>query len=675
MLLCPLKERDWREGLEFMMKNREAARLGRGHPAIRIRAVAAALLLVCAGYATGQTESRQLVPMLEEQIQTPEVTAYQLRRFVLNKIAKLPSPASPEQWTAEAKQLRQRVLNEVVFHGWPREWVDAPPRFEDMGSVPTGMGYRIRKLRYEIVPGFASTAILYEPEVIKGKVPAILNVNGHVGAPGKAVEYKQKRCINQALRGIISLNLEWLGCGELFQKENEHAFGAHLDLAGANAVGLFYLAMRKGLDYLYQHPAVDRSRIGMTGLSGGGWQTIVLSALDERISAAVPVAGHASFLSRLERMTDIGDIEQNPTDMFVSIDYAHLAAMRAPRPTLLIYNAEDNCCFRAAFVKRENFDAVLPFFRLYGREDGLAWHENTDPSDHNYQLDNRLQSYRFFGKHFGLPPASEEIPVGAEVKSFEELAVGLPDGNLTIVDLARQLAERGEEALDSSGEPAHREWRDRQNKLLKETVRFRPVEVERAWIAGNTKRKSLETLSYRLEFSNGLSAAGTWLKAIASPERAPATIVIGDGGRKASSAEVSARVNRGEQVLALDLLFTGEMVPGPRVAGSVNLLATMGERALGIQAAQLMAAGQWMQKLSGQGKVRVEASGMRTQVIALIAAALGGGVFSEVLIRNGIPTLRHLLNVPVEPRDAPELFCLDLYKRFDIDVLKKMASP
>ncbi len=474
--------------------------------------VRAAVLLWCTAYALGQTEPRQLVPMLEEQIQAPEVTAYQLRRYVLKRIARLPSPASPEQWTAEAKRLRERVLNDVVFRGWPKEWVEAPPRFEDLGPIPSGKGYRMRKLRYEIVPGFASTAILYEPEVINGKVPAILNVNGHVGAPGKAVEYKQKRCINQALRGIVALNLEWLGCGELFQKENAHALGAHLDLAGANAVGLFYLAMRRGLDYLYAHPAVDRSRIGMTGLSGGGWQTIVLSALDERISAAAPVAGYASFLSRLERMTDIGDIEQNPTDMFASIDYAHLAAMRAPRPTLLMYNAEDNCCFRAAFVKRENFDAVLPFFRLYGREDGLSWHENTDPADHNYQLDNRLQSYRFFGKHFGLSAASEEIPVGAEVKSFEELAVGLPKENLTILGLARKLAESAERPVVPSGEVALREWRERQSKLLKETVRFRPIEVERAWIAGNTKRKGLETLSYRLEFSNGLSAAGTWVK-------------------------------------------------------------------------------------------------------------------------------------------------------------------
>jgi len=364
-------------------------------------------------------------------------------------------------------------------------------------------------------------------------------------------------------------------------------------------------------------------------------------------------------------MTDIGDIEQNPADMFASIDYAHLTALRAPRPTLLMYNAEDNCCFRAAFVKRENFDAVLPFFRLYGREDSFGWHENTDPADHNYQLDNRLQSYRFFGKHFGLSGTHEEIPVGGEIKAFEELAVGLPKQNLTILDLARKLGHSGIRPESPSRE------------LLKETVRFRPAEVERAWIAGNTKRKGLETLSYRLEFNNGLSAVATWLKAIASPENAPVTIVIADAGRKTAAAEIAERVNRGHQVLALDVLLIGEMAAGQRPGGSgfAHVLSTLGDRALGIQAAQLIAAARWMQRVSGEGRVRLAASGMRTQIIAVTAAALDPGIFSDVLITNAISSLEHLLEAPVEERAAPELFCLDLYKYFDVDTLTRLVSP
>ena len=86
--------------------------------------------------------------------------------------------------------------------------------------------------------------------------------------------------------------------GELNQKENEHWFGAHMDLVGVHELGLFYLAMRRGLDYLDEHANVDRSRLGVTGLSGGGWQTIVLSSLDERVAAAAPVAGFSSILRR-----------------------------------------------------------------------------------------------------------------------------------------------------------------------------------------------------------------------------------------------------------------------------------------------------------------------------------------------------------------------------------------
>lgn len=70
-------------------------------------------------------------------------------------------------------------------------------------------------------------------------------------AAGKSVEYKQKRCITFARNGIMALNLEWMAYGELSAEFNQHWYGAHLDLTGANELGLFYLAMRRGLDYLY----------------------------------------------------------------------------------------------------------------------------------------------------------------------------------------------------------------------------------------------------------------------------------------------------------------------------------------------------------------------------------------------------------------------------------------
>jgi len=626
------------------------------------------LVAFTAASAAGQSRPRDIAPILAQPLETPDVVAFQVRQYLFQHIAPLPTPQSAAQWTAEADRIRKHLLDDIVFHGWPKAWVESPPKFEDLGTFESGKGYRIRKLRYEIVPGFQSTAILYEPANLSGKVPAILNPNGHELQLGKAAEYKQKRCINFAKRGILALSLEWLYCGELHVPENKHEFGAHLDLVGANGVGLFYLAMRRGLDYLYGHPHVDRARLGVTGLSGGGWQTIVLSALDPRVTVSVPVAGYSAFLSKLERVPDYGDNEQVPQDFLAGQDYSHLTAMRAPRPTLIIDNAEDDCCFRAPLVKPYVYDAVKPFFRLFGKEDEFAWHENTDPSTHNYQLDNRLQAYRFFSRHFGLAPMEQEIPVDTEIKSYGELAVGLPKDNLTILGLARKLA--GEIPLESfassSGAKAG----------LQALVRYKAVSVEHAWALNSTKNRGLETRSYQFIFANGLSAAGVWAKATTSPEELPATIVLNDKGKKAAASLVSERANRGEQVLAVDLLFTGDAAPKQDDLEEFPLLlATTGDRALGVEAAQLIALALWMRKSSGGRSIRVESTGIRNQVAALIAADLEPTLFSEVVIQEGMPSLKYLLDAPVKFEFAPDLFCLDLYKEFDIDRLAKLAEP
>src|SRR5262249_7425491 len=156
---------------------------------------------------------KQLSAVLESRLQSPEVVAFQLRQFLIDRVANLRVPGSAGQWTARTQQLRKHLLEDVVFHGWPQEWVKSSPKFEDLGPISSGQGYRLRKLRYEIVPGFFSTAILYEPENLQSKVPAILNVTGHEYSAGKAAEYEQKRCINFAKRGIMALSLEWLECG------------------------------------------------------------------------------------------------------------------------------------------------------------------------------------------------------------------------------------------------------------------------------------------------------------------------------------------------------------------------------------------------------------------------------------------------------------------------------
>jgi len=645
-----------------------------------------------------QTESRNLAPVLKTPIQSPDVVDFQLRQYLMKRVPKLDPPATAEQWNTEAKRLRKDTLD-IILRGWPPEWVNAPLKVEDLGLIPTGREYRLRKLRYEIIPGLQSTALLYEPERVNGKVPATLNLNGHT-PQGKGAEYKQKRCINNALRGMYALSLEWFFCGELGVPENTHWFGAHIDLAGAHGVGLFYLAMRKGVDYLCQHPNVDAKRIGVTGLSGGGWQTIVLSSLDERVAAAAPVSGYFPMVGAVERLDDVGDFEYNPTDMRTEVEYTTLTAMMAPRPTLLMYATEDEWVGRAQVMKPELYDPVKPFFKLYGKEDCFYFHENSDPGTHNYQLDNRQQSYAFFGKHFGIPGIEQEILVDPEIRSCEELVVGLPNDNLTLLGTAKKLAAMSKrEALPSSA-ASQETWTKTAREKLRQLLRYRPVELRRRWAVSSTKHLGFSAISYRLEMNDDLSATAVWIKTNTTGDDAPATLVLDDRGfnsideKVVSPAENPPRqsecrnnplafhANRGQQVWAVNLLFTGDASPEQQEptewgAGTLHtlLLHSIGERPLGMRVAQLVALARWLQASRGVKQLSIDSTGIRNQVVALAAAALEPGLFSGVLIRDGMKSLNHLLDKPVTYQQAPELFCLGLYKEFDIDSLAALARP
>jgi hypothetical protein len=123
------------------------------------------------------------------------------------------------------------------------------------------------------------------------------------------------------------------------------------------------------------------------------------------------------------------------------------------------------------------------------------------------------------------------------------------------------------------------------------------------------------------------------------------------------------------------LLFTGDAAPKQAELEEFPLLlAATGERALGIEAAQLIALARWA-KSFGSRKIQIESTGIRNQVVALIAADMEPSLFSEVAIHDGMPSLQYLLEAPVKFESAPDLFCLDLYKEFDIDRLAKLAEP
>ncbi|MGH7867456.1 MAG: hypothetical protein ACREP9_07440, partial [Candidatus Dormibacteraceae bacterium] len=350
--------------------------------------------------------------------------------------------------------------------------------------------------------------------------------------------------------------------------------------------------------------------------------------------------------------------------------------LRAPRPTLLVYNAEDNCCFRAELVKPLVFTAIRPFFDLYGREKDFGWHENTDPSTHNYQLDNRLAAYRFFSKYFGIALPDHEDHIAPELKSYNDLLVDLPKDNLTVLGLAQKLGKEATHPPIPSETAARTAWAASQRSKLKQVIRYKPVHVDHAWGVATTKDKGVQSISYLLRMSNGLTASAVWMRAILqSSGTAPVTIVLNDKGKEAASEEVSNRINLGEQVLAVDLMFYGTAWNTDDPFLFAQTLDGIGNRPLGMEAAQLISIANSVRSLSGVSKIRLETQGIRTQAVALVAASIEPDLFEDIIVRDGMRSLGFVLDRPIPFDQAPELFCLDLYKDFDIDQLEALAAP
>ncbi|HEY3968805.1 MAG TPA: acetylxylan esterase, partial [Planctomycetaceae bacterium] len=337
--------------------------------------------------------------LLSRVLLDTDQTLIETQKFSAGKIPPLPAATNITDWEKAAKSIRTQTLLKTVYRGEASKWRDTPLKVEWLETIPGGPGYKVKKLRYEAVPGLWIPALLYEPENLAGKAPVFLNVNGH-DPIGKAVDYKQMRCINQAKRGIIALNPEWFGMGQLRTDGYAHGRMNQIDLCGTSGLAPFYLSMKRGLDVLLTHEHADPTRVGVAGLSGGGWQTIVISALDTRVTLANPVAGYSSFITRGTEFSDLGDSEQTPVDLALTADYSHLTALMAPRPTLLTYNLNDNCCFKADHALPPLLAAGRPFFQLYGKNDNLRYHVNAEPGDHNFLKENREALYQMIGLHF-----------------------------------------------------------------------------------------------------------------------------------------------------------------------------------------------------------------------------------------------------------------------------------
>lgn len=625
----------------------------------RTKAVLIPLLAVCVCAPAVRGDIKEI---LSESIIGPKQAMSDVQDYCEARIPPMPKVNSKEEWEGLAKKMRADALDKVVFRGEAAKWRNYRGKVQWLGTIAGGAGYTIRKVRFEAVPGMWIPAVLYVPDKIDGKAPAVLNVTGHEGA-GKSVAYKQINCINQAKRGMFALNVEWFSFGQLAGPGFNHAKMNQLDLCGTSGIAPFYLAMARGLDLLESLEQVDKERLAVTGLSGGGWQTIFISSLDERVKLSDPVAGYSSFKTRARFLSDLGDSEQTPCDLGTVADYTHLTAMRAPRPTLLTFNSKDDCCFASGHALAPLMDAARPIFALYGAENALRSHVNDVPGTHNYEKENREEFYKmaadffFPGKLFDY----REIECAGEVKTKEQLMVELPVENESFHSLAMKLSKDLPRMAPGSPERSFR---------LKEMVSWKDLKVK-AESAGVEEKDGVSVHRWKLRMGDAWSVPCMELSRAGAKGT---VIVVHDGGRKAASEQVDKLLAAGKRVVAMDPFYFGESKIEQRDYLFALLLVTIGDRPLGLQASQVAAGARWISEKYKGEEVSVVSVGPRSSAFALLAGALEPAI-AGVEMNQALASLREVIEKDWTMDKTPEMFCFGLLGEFDLKDLEGMVAP
>lgn len=244
-------------------------------------------------------------------------------------------------------------------------------------------GYSVENVSFQSLDGIYVTGNLYRPLAHTGKMAGILCPHGH-GQDPRLKEYTQQRCATLARMGATVFAYDMIGMGD--SKQCEHKIPKAVKLQLANGVA--------ALDFLLSLPNIDKERIGMTGESGGGTQTFLLTAIDQRIKVSVPVVMVSGYFFGGCVCESGMPVHKRPTHTTSNVE---IAALAAPRPMILISDGGD----WTNNTPKQEYPFIRRIYSFYGAENQL---ENVHlPNEkHDYGISKRLAAYDFLARHLKL---------------------------------------------------------------------------------------------------------------------------------------------------------------------------------------------------------------------------------------------------------------------------------
>ncbi len=294
-----------------------------------------------------------------------------------------PEVRTEKEWTTQAADLRNRILFAAGLLPMPPKTPLNPQIFDRIERS----GYSVEKVYFESLPGFYVTGNLYRPAGKKGPFPGVLSPHGHSDygrLENNELFSEPGRAINLARQGYVVFSYDMVGYND--SRQVPHSFRSrNADLWAFSVLGLQLWNSIRGLDFLETLPDVDAKRLAATGASGGGTQTFLLTAVDDRVKAAAPVNMVSHYMQG-------GDNCENAAGLRLYHSNMEFAALAAPRPMLLVSATGD----WTRDTLRVEFPVIATVYRVLKADDriqAIQFH-----AQHNYNQQSREAMYAFFSR-------------------------------------------------------------------------------------------------------------------------------------------------------------------------------------------------------------------------------------------------------------------------------------